>query len=217
VDEIEAGGGVPLLAHAFLAKKMMGRVHQTDKLSAEGLATLLHLGSLPAVWIPPGELRDERELHRTRMVFSNTRTRLKNRVHATLAKYALSLDTDSDIFTRKWRGPLVAVVERLPAETGRCVKQELELLDLVQGQIDGLERRILERVKITPTIQLVMSVPGPAEILSIVIDREVGSIDRFRAASRSEAERTLRRTSSPGTAARFPRCTRVAARLTTGA
>ncbi len=26
---------------------------------------------------------------------------------------------------------------------------------------------------------MVMSVPGPAEVLSIVIDREVGSIDRF--------------------------------------
>lgn len=113
------------------------------------------------------------------MVFSNMRARLKNRIHATFAKYALSLDTDSDIFTQKWRGPLLALVERLPAETGRCVRQELELLDLVQGQIDRLEQRILERVRITPTIQLVMSLPGPAEILSIVIDREVGSIDRF--------------------------------------
>jgi len=103
----------------------------------------------------------------------------KNRIHATLAKYALSLDTDSDIFTHKWRRPLLALVERLPPETARCVRQELELLELVQEQIDCLERRILERVRSTPTIQLVMSVPGPAEILSIVIDREVGSIDRF--------------------------------------
>jgi transposase len=113
------------------------------------------------------------------MVFSNMRTRLKNRVHSTLAKYALSLDTDSDIFTPKWQGPLLALVERLPTETARCVRQELELLDLVQEQIGYLEHRILERVKITPSIQLVMSLPGPAEILSIVIDREVGSIDRF--------------------------------------
>ncbi len=191
VDEIEAGGGLPLLAHAAKAKVMMGLVHKTDKLDAEGLGILLHNGTLPTVWIPPGELRDERELPRTRMVFSNMRTRLKNRIHSTLAKYALWLDTDSDIFTRKWRGPLLALVERLPAETARCVKQELELLDLVQQQIDCLERRILERVKITPTIRLVMSVPGPAEILSIVIEWEVGSSDRFRAASRSAAEGPL--------------------------
>ena len=115
-------------------------------------------------------------------------TALKNRMHATFAtpalaggarEYGLSLDTLSDIYAAKWRAELTRVIGRLPEETRRCMEQELELLDLVQGQIDRLEARILERVRITPTIQLVMSLPGPAEILSIVIDREVGSIERF--------------------------------------
>ena len=44
-----------------------------------------------------------------------------------------------------------------------------------------LEERILQRVEITPAIQLLMSIPGPAEILSSVIDRELGSIRRFPA------------------------------------
>ena len=179
VDEIEEAGCVPHLAHAAKAKLMMGYVHKTDKLDADGLGLLLHNGTLPSVWIPPGELRDERELPRTRMTFSKMRTQLKNRMHATFAKYGLSLDTLSDIYAAKWRAELTRVIGRLPEETRRCMEQELELLDLVQGQIDRLEARILERVRITPTIQLVMSLPGPAEILSIVIDRELGSIDRF--------------------------------------
>ncbi len=179
VDEIEDAGCLPLLAHAAKAKVMMGYVHKTDRLDADGLATLLHNGTLPSVWIPPGDLRDERELPRTRMAFSKVRTLLKNRIHSTLAKYALSLDTDSDIFTTKWRPQLLALLLQLPSETRRCVDQELELLAQVQGHIQRLEARILERVQLTPTIGLVMSVPGPAEILSIVIDREVGSIDRF--------------------------------------
>src|SRR3990172_9769878 len=85
VDEIEQAGCVPLLAHAQMAKKMMGHVHKTDKLDAEGLAILQHLGSLPTVWIAPGEIRDERELPRTRMALSKVRTMLKNRMHSTLA------------------------------------------------------------------------------------------------------------------------------------
>jgi hypothetical protein len=40
-------------------------------------------GTLPTVWSPPGELREQRELFRTRMVFTRQRTRLKNRIHAT--------------------------------------------------------------------------------------------------------------------------------------
>ena len=158
---------------------MPGTFGKTDKLDADGLGLLLHNGTLPSVWIPPGELRDERELPRTRMAFSKIRTALKNRMHATLAKYCLSLDTDSDIFTAKWRPQLLALLDRLPPETRRCMEQELELLELVQGQIGRLEARILERVRVTRTIQLIQSVPGPAEILSIVIDRELGSIDRF--------------------------------------
>jgi transposase len=158
---------------------MMGHVHKTDKLDAEGLATLLHLGTLPTVWIPPGDLRDERELPRTRMAFSKARTMLKNRIHSTLAKYALSLAPHSDIFSPKWRPQLSALLQRLPAETRHCVDQELELLQALQAHIRRLEARILERVHVNPSIQLLMSIPGPAEILSIVIDRELGSIDRF--------------------------------------
>jgi len=55
---------------------MMGNVHKTDKLDAQGLATLLYLGKLPSVWIPPAEVRDERELPHTRMALSKTRTML---------------------------------------------------------------------------------------------------------------------------------------------
>src|SRR3972149_3105726 len=145
VDEIEQAHCLPLLAHAAKAKSMMGHVHKTDKLDAAGLATLLHLGTLPAVWIPPGDLRDERELPRPRMAFSKVRTMLKNRIHSTLAKYALSLDTDSDIFTPKWRPQLQQLLQHLPAETRRCVDQELELLDLLQTHIQRLEERILHR------------------------------------------------------------------------
>jgi len=76
---------------------MMGNIHKTDKLDAQGLATLLYLGKLPSVWIPPAEVRDERELPRTRMAFVQHRTRVMNRIRSTLAKYALSLDTASDI------------------------------------------------------------------------------------------------------------------------
>lgn len=85
-EAIEAAGCEPLLTHAAKAKVMMGNVNKTDKLDADGLATLQHLGQLPTVWIPKAPLRDERELLRTRMALGKIRTGLKNRLHATLAK-----------------------------------------------------------------------------------------------------------------------------------
>jgi hypothetical protein len=45
----------------------MGLTNKTDTLDAKGLAILLRNGSLPDVWIPPSELRDQRELLRLRI------------------------------------------------------------------------------------------------------------------------------------------------------
>jgi len=186
-DEIEAAGCLPLLTHAAKAKLLMGNVNKTDKLDAKALAKLLHLDSLPTVWLPPREIRDQRELHRTRtpsrcsfgMALSKLRTALKNRIHATLAKYGISTSEHSDIFTGAGSTWLQSALSRLPPETGRCAGQELEALDALRDQIALLERRIRERVTLTPSIQLLKTLPGVADILAIVIEREIGSIDRF--------------------------------------
>lgn len=179
VDEIEAAGCNPRMAHAARAKVMMGNVNKTDKLDADGLAILLHNGTLPTVWLPPGPVRDERELPRTRMALCKIRTQLKNRIHATLAKYAMSLDTSSDIFAPKWRTQLMRAIRDLPPETSRCMAQEMDLLDRLNEHILLLEERILERVQFSENLQLPNSLPGVGDILAIVIDREVGCIERF--------------------------------------
>ena len=134
---------------------------------------------MPTVWLPPAEIRDERELPRTRMALSRLRARIKNRIHATLAKYALIPTGHSDIFTGRGRKYLEKNSAELPLETGRCVKQELEILDALQGQINILEERIKDRIRLTHSMQLLKTLPGVADILAIVIDREIGSIDRF--------------------------------------
>ena len=103
IDEMERAGHNPMLVHAGKAKMMMGQINKTDKLDARGLALLLRNGTLPKVWIPPGELRDQRELPRMRMCFVRMRTTLKNRIHATLSKYAIDIKEVSDIFGKTGR------------------------------------------------------------------------------------------------------------------
>ncbi len=146
------------------------------------LCSSAYSGGKSSIWIPPAVLRDQRELPRTRMTFSQHRARVKNRIHSTLAKYALSLGTNSDIFTRKWRPELETALRRLPEETARCMHQQLQLLDALQEHITQLEARIVEQIQSTPTMKLIQTIPGPARVLAIVIDRELGSIDRFASA-----------------------------------
>ena len=60
--------------------------HTTDQLEAQGRKRLQRAGTLPDGWIPRGALRDRREWPRTRRVLGPQRTRLTNRLHATVAK-----------------------------------------------------------------------------------------------------------------------------------
>ncbi|MGH2619398.1 MAG: transposase, partial [Anaerolineales bacterium] len=99
--------------------------------------------------------------------------------HATLAKYGITSTDHSDLFAGAGKAWLETTRSRLPPETGRGVAQELEALDGLQLQIAQLERRIRGRIALTPSIQLLKGLPGVGDILSIVIEREIGSIDRF--------------------------------------
>lgn len=178
VDEIEAAGCTPHMAHAGKAKVMMGNIHKTDKLDAAGLAMLEHLGSLPKVWIPNGEQRDRRELPRTRMAVKDHAIALKNRIHATLAKYAIRIEAE-DIFVGQGRRALEQALNSLPTETNYCVRQELTLLDETEGQIHDMEKRIKQQNAQTQSIQWLKTLPGFGDILAIVVDCEVGSVSRF--------------------------------------
>jgi transposase len=81
ITEMERAEHPPILVHAAKAKLMIGQINKTDKLDAKVLAVMLRNGTLPSVWIPSAELRDQRELPRMRMSLVRMRTTLKNRIH----------------------------------------------------------------------------------------------------------------------------------------
>ncbi len=164
IDEMERAGHRPSLVHPRKAKLMMGQINKTDKLDANGLAMLSRNGTLPTVWIPSGELRDQRELVRMRMSLVSIRTKLKNRIHATLAKYNLIIEEVSDVFGVQGRRILDNCLSQLPPETRHSVKEQLKLLDEVQDQIKTAEKRIQETVKQTPQMQLLKTLPGVGPI-----------------------------------------------------
>jgi len=179
VDEIEAAGMVPRLVHARKAKLMLGMINKTDKLDARGLNRLQRTGTLPTVWIPPAEVRDQRDMPRTRMVLTRERTRLKNRIHSTLAKYALGVPDVSDLFGQRGHALLTAQLAQLPPHTRFATERLLEQLEVVEEQIAQFEHRMRDVFKKTPALKLLMTLPGVGIILGLVILLEVGDVNRF--------------------------------------
>jgi len=179
VDEIEGAGCLPRLVHARKAKLMMGMINKTDKLDARGLNRLQRAGTLPAVWIPPTALRDQRDLPRTRMVLVRQRTRLKNRIHAALAKYGVSRSDVSDLFGRQGTRWLQEHLGQLPPQTAYAAQRVLEQIETLDRQVAQLEQRMSELFTPTAQLELLRSLPGVGFILGVVILLELGDVRRF--------------------------------------
>ena len=180
-DEFEKTLRMTKLVNAHKDKLMLGEINQTDKMDARGLNKLQRTGTLPTVWIPPGDIRDHRELTRTRMVFTNLRTRLKNRIHSVFDKYGLHTDFDgiSDIFGSRGREQMLLTIKQLPSETRYTLRCLLRELDMVKGQIQRIEKRMKKVFSKTEQVARLMSLPGIGFILAVAIANEIGDISRF--------------------------------------
>jgi transposase len=179
VDEIEAGGGNPQLVNARLAKLMMGSVNKSDKLDTKGMNRLQRTGTLPTVWIPSSEVRDARELPRTRMVLNRQRTQLKNRVHATLGKYGYTVEGVSDAFGKRGRKIMEELLVKLPPHTEQALGRILDQLDHVADNLKAIEAEMIKVFAPCPETTWLKTLPGVGDILAVVIWTEIGTIERF--------------------------------------
>ena len=206
VEEIEQAGCVPQLVHPRKAKVMMGCINKTDKLDVHGLNRLQRNETLPKVWIAPPEIRDLRDLPRTRMFFCQERTRVKNRIQASLTKYGLNVTGYSDGFGKQARQEMDQRVRQLPPQTQAMTRDLLGQLDTTEARIEQQEQRIRALVKQTPAMQLLHTLPGVGDILSVVIAMEIGDISRFASAERlASYAGTTPRVSASGDKIRFGR------------
>ena len=182
VDEMEQSGHCPKLCNPLEAKRRMGLTKKTDTLDARGLAILLRNGTLPEVWIPPSELRDQRELLRLRIFLVHLRTRVKNRIHGTLARHNLQVQ-GADLFGVAARRQLGTRLPELPAHSREAVEQELATLDFLKTQIDSAEQRLEAIMSVSAEADLLKTLPCVGTVLSMVLMLEIGRVDRFPTAA----------------------------------
>jgi transposase len=182
VDEIENAGHRPKLCNPLEAKRRMGLTNKTDKLDARGLGILLRNGTLPEVWIPPGELRDQRELLRMRIFLVRLRTRVKNRIHGALARHNIQIP-GADLFGVGARRELGTRLPELPVHSRESIEQELATLDFLKLQIVSAEQRLEQIMDVSAEADLLKTLPCVGDVLSMVMMLEIGRVDRFPSAA----------------------------------
>jgi transposase len=176
VDGLMSEGYKVHLANTTAIQQYDGLKYTDDHSDARWLAHLLRLGVLPEGHIYPRAQRPVRDLLRKRSQLVRQRT-----------AQVLSIE---NLWTRNTGSSLRAneinkieaqqIEERLEdGELALAVKANVSVLQSINKQIEIVERRVLELVKLRPELRLLKTVPGIGEILALTIMLETGQIQRF--------------------------------------
>jgi transposase len=179
VDGLLEHGFTVKLANTAAIAQYDGLKYTGDEHDARHLAHLLRLNLLRFGYVFPPEWRAIRDLARKRLQLVRSRT-----------QQILALET---LYARQTGGRIGGnAVKQLSADqvaqwgwlddAALAALANVETVQAMGRIIDKLERRLHERVKITPQYEILKSVPGIGEILSTVIMLESGPIERFTSA-----------------------------------
>jgi transposase len=148
---------------------------KTDRLDAKRLAHMLHSGMLAESYVPSDEIRELRDLVRTRKGLVDERTAEKNRVRAVLKRTDNAYD--SELFGPNGREFLDDL--SLSTADRTIIEAHLSVIDEYDEQIDALEEEIERHVLESAASQRLLSIPGVGQFTAAVVIAEIGDIDRF--------------------------------------
>jgi transposase len=151
---------------------------KTDRIDARALCTLLRGNLIYSIHVPAPKTRERKNQLRQRLGWSRLRTQIRNRVHALLARQRdLKAPQMSDLFGVKGRAWLRSLV--LPGLDDGLLKQQLELMDLLDRQMKEIEAWIINEHSNDVLIERIQSLPGMGRILGAVVALEIEDISRF--------------------------------------
>ena len=167
------------LAHPLRTKAIASARVKTDAVDARTLAQLLRADLLPEAYVAPRELRDLRDLLRQRVVLTQMRSALKNRVHALLARQGIGHE-HADLFGSAAN----AALDRLPLrpEPRRRLEVLLRLITDFDREIDALAQQIDRLAKHDPRVAVLTQIRGIGRYIAMLIIAEVGELERFPSA-----------------------------------
>jgi transposase len=180
-DRLELAGWDVRIADAQRAKGLAPLACKTDRIDAWVLAELARRDLVPEIWLPDPGVRAERERARFRLFLVRKRTALKNRVHAILFQHGLRAQV-TNLFGTGGRRFLERT--RLPEPWRSTVGASLHLIDVLEEQIDALERELRGLGAEHRYLRLLMTAPGVGWVLGATIAAEIGDIRRFPAAAK---------------------------------
>jgi transposase len=167
------------IAPPYQLKVIFQTCYKNDRLDARKMAQLLAKDLFPAVWVPPVELRDLRELLRLRVQMVRERGRWVCRYHALLRRWGRKSTHRGAAVLRDGEG----VLRGLRPATQRAAQELLMAVAFSDARVRELDREIQRRLREVPEmweeVKLLMTVPAVGIGTASTLVLEIGRIDRF--------------------------------------
>jgi transposase len=176
VDGLMAEGYKVHLANTMAIQQYEGLKYTDDHSDARWLAHLLRLGVLPEGHIYPRAQRPVRDLLRKRSQLVRQRT-----MNLLSIQNLLTRNTGSSMKANAIKGLDVQQIDEIlpDGDLALAVKANLAMMSSAAEQIERLERRVTELVRLRAPFRFLKTVPGIGEILALTIMLETGDIGRF--------------------------------------
>jgi len=189
-DELTAREwNVVVVAPSLMAKSAKEKKNKTDEKDAIELRSRLVAArvagaTLPTVWIPPVELREDRELVRRRLGLGESVCRVKTRILSLLQIHKVH-DPEKSTWTKahlKWLGSLCGAKGKLGAPVKRALESLLRELGFLLEEEKRLEKE-LEVLAGEPRHQVqveeLRKVKGVGMLTAMTFLTELGDVRRF--------------------------------------
>lgn len=154
-------------------KLKAGYAAKTDRLDARRLADALRRDSVVGIYFPPLPIREVRELCRGRHTLVQTRTRLVQRLRATLLRHGIVEPR------RLVQQDAVLDTLELPPRAAASVASLRRVLALVRAELRRVDREVLTLAKTDPIAVALQHLPGIGPRLALMIRAEIGDVRRF--------------------------------------
>jgi transposase len=176
VDGLQENGYRVYLANTAAIRQYDGLKHGGDVSDAAHLAQLLRLGILPTGYIMPKAERAARDLTRKRLQLVRCRTAQVLAVENLFARNTGARPSSNVV---KRFAPEDIEGSGFNPDVTLAIQANVAVIRALNQEIERLERRLQERVRLRPDFAWLKSAPGIGETLATTIMLETGTVERF--------------------------------------
>jgi transposase len=158
-DELVQVAARVVVAHPGQLRLIFRSKRKTDRLDAERLAKLLFLDEVPAVHVPPADVRAWRELINFRRQLIGKRTRAKNGIRALLRGQGQKAPARPGLWTRQGLAWLKGLAFAQPQH---ALQRDLLVseLETLAAQVRRVEQELTRFSRENPRVAQLRSLPG---------------------------------------------------------